>query len=110
MAAKSASAQRAGRQEELRRRLKETTDRYEAVFGRELQLPELKEYIEHAAKQDRYRFLHQRLGDLSEVDCKYLMDLLGAVEAPKGRGRPAAQKPAFDDEDEDEEDSDADEE
>lgn len=67
---------RLGRENELRVKLKAALDRYEAVFGKPLSVSFLSEYLTDAEKQNKYIFLKDRIGMLSDQDVKYLRFVL----------------------------------
>lgn len=67
---------RAGRDAELREKLKATQDRYEEVFGKPLSLIALKDFLDDSEKQNKFNFLRDRLGVLSDLDVSYLRNVL----------------------------------
>lgn len=74
--ATSVENRRAGREEELRSKLKATVARYEDVFGKSLTAGGLKEFLDESEKRNRLSFLTDRLGMLSDVDISYLRNIL----------------------------------
>lgn len=67
---------RAGRDKELRGKIKSALDRYEAVFGKPLSTEVLHEFLDESEKNNRIQFLKDRVGVLSDQDVKYLRELL----------------------------------
>lgn len=67
---------RAGREEELRKKVKDVIERYEAVFGKPLTTEALKEFLDYSEKQNRITFLVDRVGVLSDMDVEYLRHVL----------------------------------
>lgn len=86
----------AGRQIELRKKMKESLERYDAVFGRSLSVKELKDFLAEEAKQEKWRFLRDRLGLLSDTDIKFLREIIDS-----GTALSAEAPPEIDDELED---------
>jgi hypothetical protein len=67
---------RAGREEELRKKIKEVIERYESVFGSPLTTEALKDFLDYSEAQNRNTFLVDRVGVLSDMDVKYLRNVL----------------------------------
>ena len=67
---------RAGREEELRRKVKEVIERYESVFGAPLTTEAFKAFLDYSEAQNRNTFLVDRVGVLSDMDVKYLRNVL----------------------------------
>ncbi len=76
---------RAGREEELRRKVKETIDRYESVFNVPLSTEALESFLNYSEENNRNVFLTGRIGVLSDMDVKYLRNVL--KENTKGTNR-----------------------
>lgn len=74
--AESVENKRAGREKELRGKLKETLTRFEDVFGRVLSPSVLKEFLDESEKHNRISFLRDRMGMLSDMDVQYLRNIL----------------------------------
>lgn len=67
---------RAGREQELRVKMKGAIERFESVFGRALSAVVLKEFLDESEKHNRISFLRDRMGVLSDVDVGYLRNVL----------------------------------
>lgn len=67
---------RLGREQELRLKMKAALDRYEAVFGKPLSVQFLSQYLTDAEKNNKYVFLKDRVGELSDQDVKFLRFIL----------------------------------
>lgn len=63
---------RAGREEELRKKVKECIERYESVFGTPLTTEALKSFLDYSEADNRNIFLRGRIGVLSDTDVGYL--------------------------------------
>lgn len=66
----------AGRQKELRDRMKKTIDRYEAVFGKPLSVKVLKDFLHEEKKEEFKVFMRDRMGTLSGSDITFLLAVL----------------------------------
>lgn len=71
-----AENKRAGREDELRKKLKAACDRYESVFGKPLGVAELKDFLDFSEAQNKRVFLTDRIGVLSDQDVAYLRNVL----------------------------------
>ena len=67
---------RAGREDELRRKVKESIERYESVFGVPLTTEALKAFLDYSEEHNRNTFLVARIGVLSDADVGYLRNVL----------------------------------
>ena len=76
MAKETLVNKQAGRQEELRKKMKDTIERYESVFSKPLSVAYLREFLAEESKQEGFRFLRDRLGFLSGTDIKYLRNIV----------------------------------
>lgn len=74
--AESLENKRAGREQELRNKLKATVNRYEDVFAKPLTTSVLKEFLDESEKNNRMVFLRDRMGMLSDQDVNYLRNVL----------------------------------
>lgn len=74
--ATSLENKRAGREDELRTKLKDTLQRFEHVFNKPLTTTVLKEFLDESEKWNRLNFLKDRMGVLSDMDVKYLRNIL----------------------------------
>lgn len=67
---------RAGRETELRQKVKDCIERYEDVFGKPLTTEALKKFLDYSEEQNRNIFLTGRIGVLSDMDIVYLRRVL----------------------------------
>ena len=67
---------RLGREQELREKLKATVERYENVFGKQLTVGNLKDYLDEEEKKNKLDFLRGRMGLLSDTDIGYMRNIL----------------------------------
>jgi len=67
---------RIGRETELRKKVKETADRFEGVFGKPLSPKILNEFLDHSEKHNRNQFLVDKIGVLSDADVHFLRSVL----------------------------------
>lgn len=67
---------RAGRDKELRKKMRAALDRYESVFGKPLSAKVLNEFLDESEKRNRLTFLTDRIGVLADQDVKYLRELV----------------------------------
>ena len=72
----SAENRRAGREDELRKKLKATVQRYEDVFAKPLTTSVLKEFLDDCEHHNKMTFLRDRMGLLSDQDVAYLRNVL----------------------------------
>ena len=80
--AQSLENKRAGREEELRKKLKAAIERYETVFATPLSTQTLLEFLEYSAQQERMKFLVDRVGVLSLMDVNLPSLLLSGTSEP----------------------------
>jgi len=68
---------RAGREAELREKLKKAMQRYEDVFGKPLTVATLKMFLDESEKKNTLDFLKNRIGEpISDVDIEYMRSIL----------------------------------
>ena len=67
---------RAGRDKELRGKVKNALARFESVFNKPLSTEVLNEFLDYCETQNRIQFLRDRVGDLSDQDVKFLRELI----------------------------------
>ncbi len=67
---------RIGRESELRKKVKDAMQRHVDVFGKELTVEGLREFLDESEKQNRLTFLRDRIGMLSDLDVKFIRDVL----------------------------------
>lgn len=72
----STENKRAGREKELRQKVRDATDRFESVFGRPLSVGVLREFLDESRKHNRLVFLKDRVGILSDADVDFLENVL----------------------------------
>lgn len=101
---KSLENKRAGRESELRKKLKASLSRYEDVFKKPLSVNALEEFLDESEKNNRLVFLKDRIGVLSDQDVKYLRDFLkeqgkGEVEVEVGDSDSLEELSEIDDDD-----------
>ncbi len=72
----SVESRRAGRDKELRTKLKNVLDRFEAVFNKPLSVDVLHEFLDESEKHNRIQFLKDRIGVLSDQDVSFLRNVL----------------------------------
>lgn len=67
---------RAGREDELRKKMKEVIQRYKDVFSSDLTTNVLKDFLVDSRKANKNNFLRDRIGVLSDIDIDYLETIL----------------------------------
>lgn len=67
---------RAGREKEIRKKIRQAIDRYELAFGKPLSPAVLKEFLVRSKQENQFVFLRDRVGVLSDQDCEYAMQIL----------------------------------
>ena len=74
--AESLENRRAGREEELSKKLKLAVDRFESVFSKPLTVKVILEYLAHEEFRNRVKFLRDRIGELTDADVGFLRKLI----------------------------------
>ena len=67
---------RIGRETELRKKIKDTADRFEGVFGKPLSPKILHQFLDHSEEHNRNQFLVDKIGVLSDADVHFLRSVL----------------------------------
>lgn len=71
---------RAGREKELRAKLKACADRYETVFGKTLSVNDIRFFCDEEEKREKLTFLRDRVGQLSFADVGYVRQIIKSGE------------------------------
>jgi hypothetical protein len=80
--ATSNESKRIGRDTELRNKLKEASERYESVMGAPLSVDVLKRFLDESEWNNKFLFLRDRIGVLSDADVGFVRQILKVSVRP----------------------------
>ena len=72
---------RAGRETELKNKMKGTIERYESVFGKPLDVKTILDYLTHEELNNKMVFMRDRMGVLSDADVGFLRNMVKVTKA-----------------------------